>query len=333
MFGILRLFLSLLVVASHVDLPHQLDLGAVAVTVFFLLSGFVMTAKVERDYSEKGRYWSFIADRVLRIYPQFLFWTALAVVWYTWFEPNVRRVSGQALLENTVLFPLMYHALESLPWLSGVRYVSQAWSLSLEWHFYMLLPFLVWYPFLRIGLLGLSLTVFASATFHWIDPSIFAYRTIPGVLFIFLIGGMLFYRAEINHAKEGRALTATLIVVLLIAIVGNCFNSLHYHWTAEVLVGLMIGLPLLTWLGKNKPNAIDRLCGNLSYGVFLNHYLVLSIFYKYECNSSNRWVFFLQVAGASTVLSGLSLVFIEQPFTRRRRRIDITKSSQVAQLN
>ncbi len=73
MFGTLRFILALLVVGCHTDWfvsqievtgARELDLGGMAVIVFFILSGFVMTATVRRYYAGREQYGAFLLDRV-----------------------------------------------------------------------------------------------------------------------------------------------------------------------------------------------------------------------------------------------------------------------------
>ncbi len=79
MFGALRLILAILVVAAHCELPQQFNPGVAAVVVFFLISGFVMTANVRRYYTAPGSYFPFLQDRACRIFPQYLLWLGVTV--------------------------------------------------------------------------------------------------------------------------------------------------------------------------------------------------------------------------------------------------------------
>ncbi|MEJ0026010.1 MAG: acyltransferase [Rhizomicrobium sp.] len=84
-FDIIRLFAAVLVLVSHSavitgrlipNFTHSVvSLGAVAVAVFFVLSGFVITESVKRD----GRPAAFLRKRALRIYPALIVLVLLTV--------------------------------------------------------------------------------------------------------------------------------------------------------------------------------------------------------------------------------------------------------------
>ena len=102
-FGALRLGLALLVVAQHFQhlLPedqrtafHRLGLGAVAVAVFFAISGFVVAEANAVFYP--GRPGAFLANRLLRVVPPYFAALALSVLVHAalWQAGTVLRHEG-----------------------------------------------------------------------------------------------------------------------------------------------------------------------------------------------------------------------------------------------
>ncbi|MBC7502653.1 MAG: acyltransferase, partial [Herminiimonas sp.] len=88
-------------------------------------------------------------------------------------------------------------------------------------------------------------------------------------------------------------------------------------YNRETLVGLLIGLPLLYWLGALPQRALDIRLGDLSYGVFLNHFLV-------------QWALIGQPLGWPALVTYLALTLmlsvaiqylIERPVLRWRRQL------------
>lgn len=331
MFGTLRLILALLVVASHVDLAHEVDLGAAAVTIFFLLSGFVMTATVRRYYARPGLYGWFLADRAGRILPQYFFWTASCVLYAVLVDPAWQPVGWQEIAENVLLLPAMYAVFDLRPWFTGVRYVSQAWSLSLEWHFYMLLPWLILIPKARRLAGGISLAIFTLATLNIISPYIHSYHLLPGVLFVFLLGSVAY--DELGQASspwERSRLFGPFVWLLLLGIIANTCRTLHLQWTGEVYLGIIAGLPLVLWLARRPAHPVDDWLGNLSYGVFLCHNLVLAVIYRLDFLHA-RWAVFLATCAGSMIAAAIAYRLVERPFLawRRglRRRSSLSESS------
>lgn len=313
MFGTLRLILALLVLASHVEVSHLLDVGCVAVTIFFLLSGFVMTATVRRYYASAARYGWFLADRAGRILPQYLFWTGICVLWVYYFDNSWAPVGPREIVENIVLLPAMFAVFDLRPWLTGTRFITQAWSLSLEWYFYLLVPGVVLIPRLRLLSGLLSFGVFALATLNLISPYVYAYRLLPGVLFIFLLGSVAYDEIERPAFGGGTNLLTPFVALALLGLVANSCKTLHVGYTSEVFVGVMGGLPLLLWLARQPQRQFDNLLGNLSYGVFLCHNLVLRILDQHQV-FPGRWVQFVEASSISMILAALSYYAVERPF-------------------
>ncbi len=316
-FGTLRFILALLVVAAHCELAHHINLGVSAVITFFLLSGFVMTATIRRYYNSLDRYGSFVLDRVNRIFPQYLFWLALTLCWLAFFPFEGQLLGVHSILENVLLLPLMFVVYDLKPIITGTVYVSQAWSLSLEWYFYMLLPLALLLPGMRWWMFGGSFVVFALAGFNVIDSYNYGYHLLPGVFFVFLIGSFLFEEREGTVPPQKTLLAFALIVV--VGILVNTLMTMNHAWTPEVMVGLLGGIPLVFFLSKFSSHRLDDTLGQLSYGVFLSHNLVLAFIYKTHFLHS-RWAIFCWAALGSSVLGYLSYCLVERPFFQMRRR-------------
>jgi len=327
MFGALRLILSYLVVASHVEIPHAIDMGSSAVVVFFLLSGYVMTATIRRYYSALREYKLFLIERAARIFPQYLFWVLACVGWIAVFDRGWLPVTPQIVAENIALIPGMYGVFDLRPFLTGIRYVTQTWSLSLEWHFYMLLPFIVIIPHLRAIAFTVSIFIFTLATFGIISPYLFSFHLLPGVLFIFLIGSVIFDERARNAIVP--RLWLPLSVLLILGIVSNTLRPLQYGYLAELYIGIFIGLPVVWCLAHIESNRIDMFLGNLSYGVFLCHNLVLEILSKVGGLHSVWWILFFACL-ISTVFSGISYMLVERPLVRWRH--SMRKRAQKSEL-
>jgi peptidoglycan/LPS O-acetylase OafA/YrhL len=144
--------------------PLPLGHGYLAVDLFFLLSGFVLMHVHEREFSD-GVAWanvkSFLRARFARTYPVHL---AMLLVLLPFFGIGP-AFSGVALVHSLLL--------TQGPWLNAISWNVPAWSVSAEWHAYLLFPFLVM-PFHRrslrfatvilvLCLITLSLAIIASS--------------------------------------------------------------------------------------------------------------------------------------------------------------------------
>jgi len=151
-FGAFRLVLALMVVLQHLQylLPdalrgpfHRMGFGALAVGVFFALSGFIVAEANDRFYA--GRPWAFLLNRLLRVVPPYLAALAIsaavqAVLWRTgrlalWDFVLGRDPLDPALLAAGVLsllpgFHTSYVA-------QDFEYIPFVWTLRVEMAFYL----------------------------------------------------------------------------------------------------------------------------------------------------------------------------------------------------
>ncbi|MBE8971406.1 acyltransferase, partial [Nostocales cyanobacterium LEGE 12452] len=162
--GIYRFLLSIFVAISHTGvLINGLNPGVIAVISFFLISGYVMTALISKNYFEPKKIVWFYLDRILRIYPQYLFNIIAVLIIYSVFGLNSHYLSKPTeigLLQNLLIIPMGFYM---IPWVGDkFMIIPPAWSLGLEGCFYILIPFLLIYKLQKIFFL-LSYIVFLLA--------------------------------------------------------------------------------------------------------------------------------------------------------------------------
>ncbi len=136
----LRAVAVLLVFIGHAQLPTVVGAGT-GVTVFFFLSGYLITTLLRREREQTGRIalGDFYVRRALRILPPLYAFLAFAVV-LTLTGVVVDQLTGAglsaALLHYTNVVMLVGDSAELVPG-SGVL-----WSLAIEEHFYLVFPVL-----------------------------------------------------------------------------------------------------------------------------------------------------------------------------------------------
>src|SRR5579872_4321726 len=138
MTGYLRFVLASLVVANHVWLPVANKVGIHAVAGFFVISGYLMTMVINEVYTGLSGLTRYLANRFLRIFP--LYWA----------------VCGLTLIGLTIsphVFENLYSLISFPPnvgiWLRNITLVNliespvilvpPAWSLTVEFSFYLLI--------------------------------------------------------------------------------------------------------------------------------------------------------------------------------------------------
>ncbi len=173
----LRAVAILLVVAAHAGLDHLLP-GAFGVTLFFFISGYLITRQLLGGLERTGRIGlpGFYLRRVLRLLPAGAAYVALAGALYLAFGGRVSALGWfSAVFYGANIFDLWVGYRSTL---AGVRHpFNILWSLAIEEHFYAAWPLVlaaVWrLRFLALGLVALCVVVlcwrawlFGHCTWH-----------------------------------------------------------------------------------------------------------------------------------------------------------------------
>src|ERR1700674_3460490 len=114
-FGSFRLLLAFLVLIQHflanvapealASLFMSLEVGSVAVLVFFSLSGFVIFEAADQIYQDRPA--SFFANRLLRIVPHFLVAVTAAILLYYFFDATkTLRIARDGVLPDETAFAI-----------------------------------------------------------------------------------------------------------------------------------------------------------------------------------------------------------------------------------
>ncbi|HEY6454254.1 MAG TPA: acyltransferase [Steroidobacteraceae bacterium] len=136
----LRAVSFLLVFIAHMDFVNFVP-GGFGVTIFFFLSGFLITTLMRAEHDKNGflnlrHFW---LRRILRIWPSFYLVIVLTTAYTLLLEPTgtlqPRAMSAQAL--HVTNYWIMLHGIRGIPAGTDVY-----WSLAVEEHFYLVFPWL-----------------------------------------------------------------------------------------------------------------------------------------------------------------------------------------------
>jgi peptidoglycan/LPS O-acetylase OafA/YrhL len=120
--------------------PGILRRGYLAVDLFFFLSGFVLTHVYGKRFTEERRWQAigeFLWARFRRIYPASLFTIAVFVLALT--VGRLQFPANASLTKQLVTSLLLIQ----VPWLDTIVINEPSWSISAEFHAYLLFPFMV----------------------------------------------------------------------------------------------------------------------------------------------------------------------------------------------
>lgn len=269
--------------------------GGTGVDLFFLLSGFLIyRAALRRDL----RLGTFLRRRVQRIYPTFL--VVFAIYCAIASRAGVDRIphTAAAALGYIVANVLFLPGVADIPAL-----LSAAWSLSYEFAFYLLLPFLVRLLHLyswpsRARALSFAAVVVLHLAIAYLHPTWFpAYHYYDGsfVRFVMFLSGMIIY--EVTSGPSAERLTpsrqAVLLAVAAMSVVAFIMievrtvglathESIPHNAVRAACLFLAFSSIALTSLTREGvlreafSIGVLRWTGNVSYSLYLIHGLVLN---------------------------------------------------------
>ncbi|NUN61724.1 MAG: acyltransferase [Burkholderiaceae bacterium] len=305
--------------------------GHTGVSLFFVLSGFLLTTIALRAPAGLG-YWGFMRNRVLRIFPLFVVVFVVAI-----------SIGRDAFRPQDVLY-LLFSNLGDAP--TSKQFITgAAWTISVEFGFYLVFPFLARFamaegPGYLLRLIGLLLLLKVGAFMVSTHPTHMIYSTLLGRMDQFLIG-MLAAQLGAQHLRRGLGGGWVLAAaVLMWGLVEMQARKASYFlpepvqaawlaWpTIEAVGWACVVVSYAHWRGALwRPLA--RACeagGEISYSLYLWHGLVIFLLAKglgspawTPYGSLNLALAGALVLGASWVVASLSYRTIEAPFLRLRK--------------
>lgn len=255
------------------------EAGKTGVTLFFILSGFVLAWGYKPHQSARSFWW----HRVARIYPLHVVGVALALVAAATLVPEIRTDGAAPLVANVFLV----NGWVPDWWQAGN---PASWSLVCEAFFYLGFPFLI-RPLVRASNRALTIVVVASLVLVALAPQIAALA--PGVLSSastpllrlpeFVIGMTLALMM-----KRGRWMPPRLGLALPLAVAGYALSEAPMIPGTDVHLGLAVTVGSFALLVASLANADARgrstflarplwqELGRLSFAFYLVHLLVIA---------------------------------------------------------
>lgn len=331
----LRAISILLVMASHSGASTLIP-GVFGVTLFFFISGFLITTLMIAEEADHGRLGigAFYARRMIRLYPPLIvsiFATVLVARAYGEHIPALGIAGALAYLAN-------YLALFRPDLVAGLG--GQLWSLAVEEHFYL------FYPLLMLGLLPrprLALRLLLAFCLVSLAIRLYVMQAYPAFaqdyngkatetridsILFGAIAAFWWWRGNgravlMRHARPLLGLALVLLAIGFLWRNPQARETIRYTLQGLALVPLVLAitvsghlapvtrvleLPALRWIGR------------LSYSLYLWHLLGFELAGRLVGSGHGAWLGILLGWALVFALSMASYHYVEKPFFALRKR-------------
>jgi peptidoglycan/LPS O-acetylase OafA/YrhL len=334
----LRSFAIMPVLAYHAGI-HLVSGGFVGVDIFFVISGFLITQVLVRDFeSERFSLIAFYERRVRRILPALIVVMLVTTAVYFYYSLPAefidysKSLMTAALSVSNVFFWLSSSYFDPA---SADRPLLHTWSLGVEEQFYVFWPLLlmVGYRWFR-GRLLLAVTILTVVSFVVSVYGVFHDRSATFYLVHTraweLFGGALLSIGAFSKPL-GRATREILGLLGLALIVGSIFliNQLM-PFPGATAFPPCLGAALVILAGRDGDSTVSRIMslkplvfiGLISYSLYLWHWPIIVFQHNYALLMTGGSEFTRKVVEmvVSIVMATLSWWFVEQPFRFGRHR-------------
>lgn len=325
--------------------PTRLPGGFVGVDVFFVVSGFLITDHLLREYARNGRislprFWARRARRLLPASLLVLAATAAGVwLWVPdtrWAQFGVEIIASALYVEN---WALAVQSVDYMALSNAKSPVQHFWSLGVEEQFYVLWPLVVVAAYVlarrfradAIPAVAVALAVVTvgslahSAVLTAAAPTLSYFATSTRA-WEFGAGALLAVAAAMGYRTLPPSVGAGASWIGFAAIAATMFIFDGQTPFPSFTAALPVAATLLVIVGGASPArwAPTRLLsmrpvqfvGDVSYGTYLWHWPII-ILTPYALNSDNGLIVSLAIGGLSVTLGWLSKVLVEDPVRER----------------
>lgn len=312
--------------------------GYVGVDVFFVISGYLISAIILREMDQKRfTFVGFYERRLRRIFPA-LFVVLMATTLASWFilPPNQLQTYGQSLVATAVFASNIFFWLKSgyFGGDSELFPLTHMWSLSVEEQYYVFFPLLAivaawgrkWLLDITMAA-GLLLSLWLCLDYAPRDQMMAFFLTPMRaweLLFgVFVAMHEVRWRAVLTRPRFlGAGLELAAAAMILVPLVVYDSTTLFPGWSA---VPPVLGSALLillarpdTLVGRVLASRPFVLVGLMSYSAYLWHQPLYALS-RMQGFAEHGWPAYAVLIAVTFILAWLSLKYIESPFRARGR--------------
>lgn len=333
----LRAVAILIVFIGHAGLGHIVP-GGFGVTIFFFISGFLITMLLCREFDGYGTvsFKAFYIRRLLRLMPPLLCALGLGIVLVL--SGIIQRDLDVPTLLSQIFFVSNYYIvyMDARP----IPGLGVLWSLAVEEHFYFIWPFVfVLFAQKRIGFSSLvvmtaAFLIWRCIRFFWLGSSedtiyYLSDTRLDSLLFGCLLAllmwrGVLPANGHDSRFRRNVLLGSSVLLILgTLALRDPAFRS-TLRYTIQGIALMPVFYYAVTWqrtlIFRPLNWAVFRMIGVWSYSIYLVHDMILKVLETHM--NTPLGLLGSGIAGAVLTLIYAAIVheYVEKPSARLRRR-------------
>jgi peptidoglycan/LPS O-acetylase OafA/YrhL len=329
----LRALAVLAVIFNHLQ-RSLLPSGFLGVDIFFVISGFVITASLyDKPKSSFGEFvGSFFARRVKRLAPSLIFCilTTSILAWLIVPAPGVSLQTGMAALFGLSNIALYLEQIDYFSPSRDLNLFTQTWSLGVEEQFYLVFPLIFWltgfarkqkgYYVFAILLSAASVMSLGAYLMFATTSSEATYFLMPFRFWELGAGSILFTLSKSRTFIFSEVFTRYLSLVAFGLLVSALFLSPAYR-IASTVAAVALTVMVIALIKPRTPiyallsHPAVVYVGLISYPLYLWHWSIFSL--SRWTIGMHSWTVPFQLVAIFLLAAG-TYAYIERPLRRAR---------------
>lgn len=314
-------------------------LAGYGVTIFFTLSGFLITFLLLKEKEMTGSVMvkDFYIRRILRIWP----------LYYLYFLVCIGTIIGYGLDFSKNSIPFYVFLAANIPFILGktLPFLAHYWSLGVEEQFYLFFPQLAKQSNKKLlWTTAVLIVIFLSIKFiFWILyrkygvelPFLALSVTRFHTMLIGVAGAILYYAKDQRFfllATHKLTQIISWVCIFLIAINKfHIFSAIDQELISVVSLFLIMGQVTKRNNLINLENKVCDFIGKISYGMYVIHPILIFYFARllghFTGTIANYLLLYILLICATIFLAYLSYEFYEKKFLKAKAKYTIVKSA------
>ena len=338
---------SLFSLTNYFNIPFIHIIGDLGVTLFFVLSGFLITFLLLKEKDKTGTIVSkkFYIRRILRIWP--LYYLIIFLGFLIFPHIDFLNIPGKSQLIDTGNFiqvSLFTFFLANFGFIlfGNLPFIDQTWSIGVEEQFYLIWPLII--KFFDKTLFFLITVIFTILIlkiilfnlnyyllFRILDHLRFGCMSIGGIFAFSLFHKKnIFLKIVFNKYIQ----FISIFILLIMLYKGYTFKYIHHELYSIFFAIIIINISSNKNTIVSLQNSVIDYLGKISYGIYMYHniFVVISIKILIVNNFSSESIQFhiysyLITFSLTIIFSAISYEVYEKYFIQKKSKFMVIKST------